>query len=83
MISVMRLEIDMFNRNFVVQIQRKEEFQRLDGVHEFTGRILNEWRNFSTYDAAQKASREALSDNRVVSATVVTPQYYIVDDFCF
>ena len=72
-----------FNRNFVVEIQRKEDFQRLDGAREFTGRVLTEWHNFSTYDAAQKASRDAVADRRVVSATVVTPQYYVVDDFYF
>jgi hypothetical protein len=67
---------------FFIEIHKKEGFIRLDGTFEFTERFVKEWPCFPSYAEAKDACKKALNDDTVFSASVLTPEFYIVDDFC-
>ena len=68
-------------RYFFIQIKKKEEFTSLGGISHLTGKVLTEWRSFGSYKEAQKACEDARNDEKVVEASVVSPEFERVDDF--
>ena len=67
----------MQGRDYFVHISRKEGFESLDGAYTSTGNIREEWIPFESYKEAQKSRENALKDDSVIAASIVTDDFRV------